>query len=70
MTRKGNIQCQAFNYNCFGLLASMLNGNMESVLSHHKTERVQSTVCALRHLVSMGLYSHRGRAGPRSVRRA
>lgn len=39
MTRKGNIQCQAFNYNCFGLLASMPSGHMESVLSHHKANR-------------------------------
>lgn len=25
MTKKGNIQCQDFNYSCYGLLASMLN---------------------------------------------
>lgn len=46
MTRKGNIQCQAFNYNCFRLLASMPNGHMESVLSHQKANGVQSMVCA------------------------
>lgn len=31
MTKKGNIQCQAFNYSCYGLLASMPNGHMESI---------------------------------------
>lgn len=58
MTRKGNIQCQAFNYNCFGLLASTPNGHMESVLSHHKPKDPGCGVCT-RHLVRVGLCSHR-----------
>lgn len=47
MTGKGNIQCQAFNYSCFRLLASLPDGHMESVLLHCKASGVQPVVHAL-----------------------
>lgn len=63
MTRKGNIQCQAFNYNCFGLLASTPNGHMESVLSHHKAEG-SSLWCVHWAPGEGGAVFPQGRAGP------
>lgn len=67
MTRKGNIQCQAFNYNCFRLLASMPNGHTESVLSHQKANRVQTVVRAPGTWLGMGLCAYQGKARPRLV---